>query len=96
MYYIPLTIKTVPPIVTFPPSMVSSFIEKSKMSPSVIFFYLFDEKDGMFLEFDLEKIVNIQTKVKGNQNLILFLYFLYFVIYVYFINKFRHFMFLFI
>ena len=36
--------------------MVSSFIEKSKnVPPSVIFFYLFDEKDGMFLEFDLEK-----------------------------------------
>ena len=57
VYYIPLIDKESGEIHSnFPPSLVSSFIEKSKnVPPSVIFFYLFDEKDGMLLEFDLEK-----------------------------------------
>ena len=57
VYYIPLIDKDSGEIHSnFPPSMVSSFIEKSKnVPPSVIFFYLFDEKDGMLLEYDLEK-----------------------------------------
>ena len=57
VYYIPLIDKDSGEIhKDFPPSLVTSFIEKSKnVPPSVIFFYLFDENDGMFLEFDLEK-----------------------------------------
>ena len=73
VYYIPLIDKDSGEIhKDFPPDMVSSFIEKSKtVPPSVIFFYLYDEKDGMFLELDLEKdseYTNYKLKEANKEN----------------------------
>lgn len=71
VYYIPLIDKETGELnKDFPQSMVNSFIEKSKsVPPSVIFFYLFDEKDGMFLELDLEKDSEYTNyKLKESQN----------------------------
>ena len=56
-FYIPLIDKESGELhANFPSDLVDNFIEKTKTVPSsVIFFYLFDQKEKLFLELDLEK-----------------------------------------
>ena len=56
-FYIPIIDKETGEInSSFPKQIVSKFLEKIKeVPPSVIFFFLFDEKEDLMLELDLEK-----------------------------------------